>query len=318
MPHLACFGLLLLLMTTLSPCMQDKLEDLGGMPADLYLDLIKRARSRITPELVARLEAANPYLQCQETDIGYWKEATQKHLLARKVAPPFPYPELLKTLNEAKDKLERLPEKSPKKAESGSKVEIQTAVRDGRDALIWLLSLKNLPLQAVRDTGLGILAKTLSKGHWHAPVRQLASELVSQWKEAHKSLLGHEPDQVQLLPQSMIDGCADCATWKDLYWYLDGLSRAKMESFRKRQGEKQSEVKKTLQVLSPAAASQPPKKKAAVAQVAGTAAGRAKIALMRAQVAHDSYSVGGRIGGATPSSREAKTGNAKKRKGFFG
>jgi hypothetical protein len=44
-----------------------------------YQELLARANTRATPEIVARLERNNPGFVCAETDESFWKLAVGKH-----------------------------------------------------------------------------------------------------------------------------------------------------------------------------------------------------------------------------------------------
>eukprot|EP00953_Heterococcus_sp_UTEX-ZZ885_P018800 10503-Heterococcus_DN1.PRE.2 len=55
------------------------LSDLANMPLLEYQELLARANTRATPEIVARLERNNPGFVCAETDESFWKLAVGKH-----------------------------------------------------------------------------------------------------------------------------------------------------------------------------------------------------------------------------------------------
>eukprot|EP00611_Tribonema_gayanum_P020035 TRINITY_DN3587_c0_g1_i1.p1 TRINITY_DN3587_c0_g1~~TRINITY_DN3587_c0_g1_i1.p1 ORF type:complete len:219 (+),score=82.71 TRINITY_DN3587_c0_g1_i1:125-781(+) len=66
-----------------------RLENLGHMPLNMYLDMLERAHTTVTPEIVSTLEQHNPTLLCRETDVGYWKPVVEGHILRRYVPAPF-------------------------------------------------------------------------------------------------------------------------------------------------------------------------------------------------------------------------------------
>ncbi|CAM9835852.1 unnamed protein product, partial [Discosporangium mesarthrocarpum] len=89
----------------------DRLGDLGYMPSEMFIDLLKRAKDKATPDLVQALQNENEHLLCEEVDVAFWKLAVESHILRRSI--PAPGPVLIEQTNELKAALLQLMDSSP-------------------------------------------------------------------------------------------------------------------------------------------------------------------------------------------------------------
>ena len=67
------------------------LEDVGNMDTSTWKDIIQHGRDRSVPEVVSRVEACCPHLECHETDEFYWHAMVDKHFSQRKLPVTTPH-----------------------------------------------------------------------------------------------------------------------------------------------------------------------------------------------------------------------------------
>eukprot|EP00752_Nemacystus_decipiens_P013435 g11898.t1 len=218
----------------------DRLSDLGDLPTEVFIDLLKRAKEKATPELVKRLQDINERLWCEEVDIAFWKQAVEGHILRRTV--PAPGPVMVSRVNEHKERLDVL------------------------QALI-------APSSAARGAET-LIGKTVSLYRKSADpkIAATATSLVRRWKEAAAlaalavaaataaataaegggggAATGGERRPAEEKQRAVEEGFT-CRTWESLYQHLEMLRAEKVRtsSKRAREAREREELKRPKMIV---------------------------------------------------------------------
>ncbi|CAM9765691.1 unnamed protein product [Choristocarpus tenellus] len=153
----------------------DRLGNLGDIPTEMFIDLLRRAKDKATPELVQALQDENENLLCEEVDVAFWKTAVDGHILRRSI--PAPGPILIKRVEEQKAALQGLIESEPEKKDSSSR---------WPDQVVSILQeLNEIPASVglLKATLIGREITKLKKKQ-DPRFSSLAAALVKRWKEA--------------------------------------------------------------------------------------------------------------------------------------
>jgi len=214
----------------------DRMRDMSQLPVDFYLEIIRRAKTKITPKIIGRIETFNPHLQCAETDEGYWKPLVEKSFQRRQI--PAPFPVLYKAVKSNRKVLLKW---SASNFESQSRPAVETALQE----------LSKIPVSAalLEKSKIGVEVGKVK----NCPIEDIAKkakELLKKWKVDvvgyQKALeAGNFADTKSKLRDSQghIEEAAQCQTWKEFFEFMKNYDEVRMESFGKKSRELYTEDK---------------------------------------------------------------------------
>jgi len=231
------------------------IEDVGDMDATTWLAVLHAASYRASPEIVCRVEATCPHLQCAEIDRVFWKGAVNKAFPSRRLPGSLvePYPVQQRRVQAAVNKLADFIAQCQGTSGEPSAPSPSVPLSPPAGSLE-ALEEALVTVRLLKDTGAGHAVKAVRKQAGLDPaVQRRAQALQARWKAhceratAPAAAAGDAPPEAplphRLSPSDLEKEMKRCDTWKGLYFVLQEQEAAMLARSAKRLTQAYAEAK---------------------------------------------------------------------------